>query len=145
MSSKELYQYNDRLLFRVKHNGNISFDETIEDRTISFVCPEHRIDLVEEKFLLPGTRGFRLSCPLCEQKEGYKPIRFDGIDFGILEKKRNELDLGFRHSGFILKFLFFCSNEKNIFKLCFINRSYCCFRISVLGDFYWYTVIGDIK
>lgn len=87
MSSKELYQYNDRLLFRVKHNGNISFDETIEDRTVSFVCPEHRIDLVEEKFLLPGTRGFRLSCPLCEQEEGYKPIRFDGIDFGILEKK----------------------------------------------------------
>lgn len=87
MSSKELYQYSDKLLFRIKRNGDWSMDETKEDRSVTFVCPKHRTDLVEEKFLFRGTHGFRLSCPLCEQSEEYEPIRFDGIDFAILEKK----------------------------------------------------------
>lgn len=89
MSNKELYQYNDKLLFRIKRKDNNwgSLDETIEDRAVTFVCPKHRVDLVEEKFLFKGTHGFRLSCPLCEQDDDYKPVRFDGIDYPILEKK----------------------------------------------------------
>lgn len=87
-NEKELYQYNDELLFCIKSRGNWEpFDETAENRAVTFVCPEHKVELVEEKFLMRGTNGFRLSCPLCEQEKDYKPIRFDGIDYKILEKK----------------------------------------------------------
>lgn len=87
MSSNELYQYDDHLLFRIKRNGDWSLDETKEDRSVTFVCPKHRIDLVKEDYLSMGKRGFRLACPLCEQEEEYKPLRFHDSDFSVLEKK----------------------------------------------------------
>lgn len=85
MSCREIYQYNNELLFRVKERIDLSFDETVENRTVSFICPKHKVDLIEEPFR--RTCGFKLSCPLCEQESTYAPIKFYDTDFSILERK----------------------------------------------------------
>lgn len=87
MATNELYQYNDDLLFRIKRKGDWTLDETKEDRAVTFVCPKHKVDLVEEDFLSMGKHGFRLACPLCEQEDGYQPLRFHDSKFNVLERK----------------------------------------------------------
>ena len=89
MRDNTLYQYNDKLLFRIKRNNDwsSSLDETKEDRSVTFVCPKHRVDLVSEDCLSMGKHCFRLSCPLCEQEEEYQPIFFHDSSFSVLEKK----------------------------------------------------------
>ncbi len=86
-SDAKIYEYNDRLLFIVKDAPIDDWASNTDNREVVFVCPQHRVPMVEEDYLFKGFSGFRLSCPLCERDSNYAPMKWDGQKYTTLQKK----------------------------------------------------------
>lgn len=82
----KLYEYNDKLLFTIKDVFS-DWEDTNDNREVVFVCPQHRVPMVEEDYTFKNFFGFRLSCPLCERDSNYVPMKWEEQKYAVLQKK----------------------------------------------------------
>lgn len=86
-SDTKIYEYDNKLLFIVKDTPTDDWRNDADNREVIFVCPRHRVPMVEEDYLFKGFSGFRLICPLCERDSSYVPMKWDGQKYATLQKK----------------------------------------------------------
>lgn len=71
VDKKEIYQFNDKLLFEVILPAIPDLVNNLDMRTVEFICPKHSIRLTDTGPGKNKTVGYRLVCPMCKREMGY--------------------------------------------------------------------------